>query len=96
LDKSCGDPYKFWVTVDSPFEWWVTVMVSLYVMRPSALLQDRPEPGDKAFAPRLLAITTFPHQQPKGNPEAWTRRNGRALLTVRPGWDAKAGKRLPY
>lgn len=60
------------------------------------IMQDRPQPGDKAFAPRLLAITTFPHQQPKGNPEAWTRRNGRALLTVRPGWDAKAGKRLPY
>jgi Plasmid encoded RepA protein len=60
------------------------------------IMQDPPRVGDKTFAPRLLAITTFPHQQPKGNPEAWTRRNGRALLTVRPGWDAKAGKRLPY
>jgi hypothetical protein len=52
--------------------------------------------GDKTFAPRLLAITTFPHQQPRDNPEAWTRRNGRALLTVRPGWDARKRKRLPY
>jgi hypothetical protein len=58
--------------------------------------EDPARVGDKAFAPRLLAITTFPHQQPKDNPEAWTRRNGRALLTVRPGWDAKKGKRLPY
>jgi hypothetical protein len=65
------------------------------VSNAAEIMQDRPQPGDKAFAPRLLAITTFPHQQPKGNPETWTRRNGRALLTVRPRWDAKAGKRLP-
>jgi hypothetical protein len=43
-----------------------------------------------------LVTTTFPHRQPKGNPEAWTRRNGRATLTIRPGWDDKNNKRLPY
>jgi hypothetical protein len=52
------------------------------------IMQDRPQPGDKAFAPRLLALTTFPHQQPKGNPEAWTRRNGRAARSSEtPGFD---------
>jgi hypothetical protein len=60
------------------------------------IMEEPARVGDKTFAPRLLAITTFPHQQPKDNPEAWTRRNGRALLTVRPGWDAKKRKRLPY
>jgi Plasmid encoded RepA protein len=66
------------------------------IERAAEIMEEPARVGDKAFAPRLLTITTFPHQQPKGNPEAWTRRNGRALLTVRPGWDAKKGKRLPY
>jgi len=60
------------------------------------IMEEPARVGDKAFAPRLLAITTFPHRQPKDSPEAWTRRNGRAFLTVRPGWDHKKGKRLPY
>src|SRR5271166_4858164 len=37
------------------------------------IMEEPARVGDKTFAPRLLAITTFPHQQPKGNPEAWTR-----------------------
>jgi Plasmid encoded RepA protein len=60
------------------------------------IMQDRPSYDDKAFAPRILVTTTFPHRQPKGNPEAWTRHNGRARLTIRPGWDEKNNKRLPY
>src|SRR5208283_3617665 len=60
------------------------------------IMEEPASVGDKAFAPRLLAITTFPHRQPKDNPEAWTRRNGRAFLTVRPGWDDVKGVRLPY
>jgi hypothetical protein len=60
------------------------------------IIEKLPEVGDKAFAPRLLALTTFPHRQPKGNPPAWTRKNGRAFLTIRPGWDAKKNKQLPY
>lgn len=60
------------------------------------IMQDRPSYDDKAFAPRILVTTTFPHRQPKGNPEAVTRRNGRASLTIRPGWDAKNNKRMPY
>lgn len=66
------------------------------VQSAAEIMEEPASVGDKAFAPRLLAITTFPHRQPKDNPEAWTRRNGRAFLTVRPGWDHKTGKRLPY
>jgi hypothetical protein len=69
----------------------------LKLVASSAEIREEPaRVGDKTFAPRLLAITTFPHRQPKDSPEAWTRRNGRAFLTVRPGWDHKNGKRLPY
>jgi Plasmid encoded RepA protein len=60
------------------------------------IMQDRPSYDDKAFAPRILVTTTFPHRQPKGNPEAVTRRNGRASLTIRPGWDEKNNKRMLY
>jgi hypothetical protein len=60
------------------------------------IMQDRPRYDDKAFAPRLLVTTTFPHRQPKGNPEAVTLRNGRARLTIRPGWDSENNRRLPY
>ena len=75
----------------------LTKRAHLKLIESAAEIMEEPaRVGDKAFAPRLLAMTTFPHQQPKGNPEAWTRRNGRVLLTVRPGWDAKNGKRLPY
>ncbi len=63
----------------------------LKIIDGGADIRDNPaRPGDKAFAPRALAITTFPHQQPKGNSEAWTRHNGRVTLTVRPGWDHDA------
>jgi hypothetical protein len=69
----------------------------LKIIDGGADIRDNPaRPGDKAFAPRLLTLTTFPHRQPQGNPEAWTRSNGRAFLTVRPGWDRKNSKRLPY
>jgi hypothetical protein len=69
----------------------------LKIIDGGADIRDNPaRPADKAFAPRLLALTTFPHRQPQGNPEAWTRHNGRITLTVRPGWDEIKGERMPY
>jgi hypothetical protein len=53
------------------------------------IMEEPARIGDKAFAPRLLAITTFPHQQPKDNPEAWTRRNGWPTIAAAPSTAAQ-------
>ena len=40
---------------------------------------------DRAFITKFLVQVTLPHRQPRGNPEAWQRRNGNFSLTIRPG-----------
>ena len=53
---------------------------------------------DRAFITKFLVQVTLPHRQPRGNPEAWQRRNGNFSLTIRPGLiQSKSGyERLGY
>jgi hypothetical protein len=41
------------------------------------IMQYRPSYDDKAFAPRILVTTTFPHRQPRA-----TRRLGRGAMAA--------------
>lgn len=59
-------------------------------------IDDNPEAYELGFLPREFIQATLPYRQPKGNPEAWVRRNGHLTLVVRPGYDSKKMERLPY
>lgn len=40
-----------------------------------------------AFAARGVVQATLPHQNPRGNPPVWSRRNGNYTLIIRPGYE---------
>lgn len=42
--------------------------------------------GQIGFLSSTMVQVTLPHREPKGNPAAWGRSNGRASLTIQPGF----------
>lgn len=70
----------------------------LRLVNTRADLADRPQPAnqERAYCARELVIATLPHQNPKGNPPEWVRRNGFFTLSIRPGYktDPDTGERV--
>ena len=47
-------------------------------------IAEKPDKGDPVFMARELVQATLPHQNPRGNPRIWSRRNGKYLLVIQP------------
>jgi len=54
-----------------------------------------PDKTESAFMARQLVQATLPHKNP-GDVQAWSRKNGDLILTIRPGWDEKKKKLIGY
>lgn len=50
---------------------------------------------DSAYMARQLVQCTLPHKNP-GDIPAWSRRNGKLTLTIRPGWDSRKKESYGY
>lgn len=64
--------------------------------------EDARKVGQVGYLSSTMVQVTLPYREPKGNPAAWGRSNGRASLTIQPGYyisnethiDAKGRKRV--
>lgn len=64
--------------------------------------EDARRIGQVGYLSSTMVQVTLPHRNPKGNPPAWGRTNGRASLTIQPGYyiekvtelDARGRKRV--
>jgi hypothetical protein len=64
--------------------------------------EDARKVGEVGYLSSTMVQVTLPYREPKGNPAAWGRTNGRASLTIQPGYyitnettvDARGRKRV--
>ena len=61
----------------------------------AAIWSEAANPKDAAFLARELVQCSLPHKNP-GDLPAWTRRNGRAALTIQPGWNPEENQSYGY
>lgn len=57
----------------------------LYQTQLEILAEDAWQVGEVGFISRALVQATLPYREPKGNPQAWGRTNGRVSLVIQPG-----------
>lgn len=61
----------------------------------AVIWEQSASPREAAFMARQLVQVTLPHRNP-GDVPAWSRRNGKLSLTIRPGWDDKTNQSIGY